>query len=253
MLNRWTFMILMMPLMSIACAKTSPRMPALSQRDYQLRLQAKYQSMERPTEEHVLKFHTMISLTPLKQHRDDSSFVNIAFAETESHLNDQVVDIGLNAKWIEARVFEHGELLKLRYTEQLTQDNPYMDAVDILWMILFPNPPALEKGRERMAPRRYPLVKNAQGRAYTKSRATWNLLEQNSSAKISYQSDLDVYGAWRELSLSGEGKADGVVWIPLQGGLPNRHEGTLQRTICYDGSVSMCQEQQFQFLLEARP
>ena len=101
--------------------------------------------------------------------------------------------------------------------------------------------------------RRYPMLFGPKGRAYMKLQTIWDIRKPGRTVDIGYRSKIQVEGKWIDFSVSGTGKASGTISVDSQGGLPLRHEGMLQRSVCYAGEEQLCQAQTFQFLLESIP
>ena len=136
--------------------------------------------------------------------------------------------------------------------EEWVDDNTYIDAFDVLWFVLFPNPPNIDEGETRNSLARYPLQYSEAQKSRAVLQNTWTITSLESDVQLSYEGDLDIRGQWERFRQSSKGKQEGFVVMEKTGGIPTSHSGTLKRTLCYTQATTLCQAQEFRYKMERR-
>ena len=104
MLQRFYWGLFLLLCMGTGCIKRPKKAVSLPERNYNLDLKAIFQKIDDPGQDHVMHLNSKLSVIPLKRHRDDSVFLRISVSKADGTLNGTDVDIGLEGKWIVARV-----------------------------------------------------------------------------------------------------------------------------------------------------
>lgn len=195
----------------------------------------------------------VFSIVPFECFSDDSISYTMWVQEAKVENNGASQSTNLVGKWLRPRAFDFGELLSVEHMDDWTSEDLYMQSFDIMWFALYPNPPNIKRGESRPSLSRYPLRFSElhKGRSVLNNR--WELKSVSKNAELAYKGKMDIRGIWNDWKQSGTGTVSGEVISSAQGGIPNRHSGELQRTMCYSKESKVCQQQTFRFLLEQRP
>ena len=159
----------------------------------------------------------------------------------------------LEGKYVLLRAFESGELLSITHLEEWGAESKHIDAFDVMWFVLYPNPPNIKKSNPTPSMARYPLRFSTEQRGYAKMRSEWDLTSVSTRALLKYKGKTIIKGGWRDIELSGAGEFSGEIESLLQGGIPYKHRGQLTRTLCYESQKKRCQKQEFTYSLEQLP
>jgi hypothetical protein len=195
----------------------------------------------------------VLSVAPFKRFPDDSVSYTVLVEETSAVHEGVSVSSHLKGKWIRMRAFEFGELLSVEHMSDWTEEDEYISSFDVLWFVLFPNPPNTQSGVKTPSLARYPLQFSDGQRGRAQIRTKWQLLSVRKEAKLSYEGTFDLRGTWNDLEEDGKGLIQGDVVSASGGGIPISHTGTLTRDLCYEGTHKVCQTQKFDFSLERIP
>ena len=143
------------------------------------------------------------------------------------------------------RAFAHAELLAIEGRAELAEAGCSAEFIDLVLVLLFPNPPALKKREKHSSTIRWTSLTNSGYHHYV--RAIWsveNLTREEST--IVYQ------GPWilRGDKDVKEGLLSGTIMLQRAGGLPLQHHIEATRSVCLDNAQQSCEEQVFDLWLE---
>jgi len=229
-----------------------PITPKEAAREYKIVMEG---IMEHPEQEGVfdtLSIDITFSMTPHERFPDDS--VSYTMWVTEAHLiqNGEELSNQLVQKWVRPRAFEHGELLSIQHMDRWSQDDPIMQSFDVLWFVLYPNPPNIEKGESKPSLARYPLRFSELQKSRVVYNNRWELRSVSKNAMLTYSGKTDIRGVWNDWKQTGKGTFHGEVLVATQGGIPVHHTGEMRRNICYTKDSQVCQNQTFRFTLDKK-
>jgi len=193
-----------------------------------------------------------LQLSPDVRFKDDSVSYRLMVSDGKATKNGESLPFALREKWVELRAFEFGELLSIMHMEEWVEENPYIDAFDILWFVFYPNPPNIEKKEKRMSLSRYPLQYAESQKSRAVLQNTWELVGVDAQVRLQYEGNIDIRGTWQDLRLSSKGNQEGTVVVEKSGGIPSSHTGKLKRTLCYTKAQTLCQKQEFEYKMERR-
>ena len=211
--------------------------------------------MEHPTKAGVsdtISVDLTLSMTPHERFPDDSVSYTMWVTDARVTQNGEEQPNQMVKKWIRPRVFEHGELLSIENMDRWSQDDPVVQSFDILWFVLHPNPPNINKGESRPSLARYPLRCTELQKSRVVYNSRWELRSVSKNAMLAYSGKTDVRGVWNDWKQTGNGTFHGEVLVAKQGGIPLHHAGEIRREICYAKEAQVCQNQTFRFTLDEK-
>ena len=235
----------------LAC-QHHPITPKEGAREYKVVMEG---VMEHPITAEVtdtLSVDLTVKMTPHERFPDDSVSYTMWVTEAKVTKNGEEQSNYLAQKWIRPRAFEYGELLSIQHMDRWSQDDPIMQSFDVLWFVLFPNPPNIKKKESKPSLARYPLrfTELQKSRAVYNNR--WELHSLSKSAELTYSGKTDIRGVWNDWKHTGKGSLSGSLRMSPQGGIPLHHTGEMRRKICYEKESQVCQNQTFRFTLEKK-
>ena len=218
---------------------------------YSVKIQAEFQNIDDPTKDlDAFDLELRLGIQPLDRFPDDSVSFVVTVEESQALFDGKEVSLGVDGKWVHTRAFEFGELLTIEHMQDWAEESLYIDSFDILWFVLYPNPPNLEKGQTKPSLARYPLRSTEKHQGRAQFRSDWTLISAGRKAQLRYESKMDLKGTWNGLEQVGSGQIKGEVSMGYSGGIPEKHSGVFSREICYKGLTSICQMQNFVFQME---
>jgi len=230
----------------------SPIQPKSYVDRYHVQIEARFQNLEDKNIYDQVTLDLDLQLSPNIRFKDDSVSYRLMVSDGKATKNGESLPFTLTGKWVEIRAFEFGELLSIMHMDEWVEENVYIDSFDILWFVLYPNPPNIEKGEKRTSLSRYPLQYAESQKSRAVLQNTWELIEVGSQVQLEYEGNIDIRGTWQDLRLSSKGKQEGTVVIQKSGGTPTAHTGKMKRTLCYTKAKTVCQKQEFQYKMEQR-
>jgi hypothetical protein len=143
------------------------------------------------------------------------------------------------------RVFSHAELLAIEERAELAESGCSADFIDLVLVLLFPNPPALKNREEHSSTIRWTSI-TASG-YHHHVRATWSIESlTREESTVLYQGPWSLKGAHNVK----EGQLSGTVKLQRAGGLPLQHHIEAARSVCSEKAQEVCEEQLFELWLE---
>ena len=229
-----------------------PITPKEAVREYKISMEG---IMEDPTSDGVVNTITVdltLKMAPHERFPDDSISYTMWVTQAQMTQNGEEISNQLVDKWVRPRAFEHGELLSVQHMDLWSQDDPIIQSFDILWFVLYPNPPNINKGESKPSLARYPLRFSELQKSRAVYNNRWELQSVSKNATLAYSGKTDIRGVWNDWKQSGKGSFHGDVLVAPQGGIPVRHSGEIRRKICYAKESQVCQDQTFRFTLDKK-
>jgi hypothetical protein len=230
-----------------------PITPKEEAQRYRVQINAQLQNMNKREKMDSFVVDLVFSVRPRARFSDDSVSYTVLVEESSAVYEGTVIPSHLEGKWIGMRAFEFGELLSIEHVPDWVEEDEYISSFDILWFILYPNPPNMKKGQTRSSLARYPLRFSDGQRGRAQIRNKWDLLSVGANIQLSYNGTFDIRGTWNDCTEEGKGIIEGDVLSTSQGGIPLKHTGVLTRSLCYSQIQKICQSQKFDFSLEQIP
>ena len=114
----------------------SPIQPKSYVHQYHVQIDARFQNMEDKNIYDQMTLELDLQLSPDVRFKDDSVSYRLMVSGGKATKNGEPLPFALREKWVELRAFEFGELLSIMHMEEWVEENPYIDAFDILWFVL---------------------------------------------------------------------------------------------------------------------
>lgn len=241
----------MLPFIFFAC-QHHPITPKEEAREYKMVIEG---VMEHPTQEGVvdtLSIDLTFRMTPHERFPDDSVSYTMWVTDARITQNGEEKDNHLIQKWVRPRAFEHGELLSIQHMDLWSQDDPILQSFDVLWFVLYPNPPNINKKESKPSLARYPIRLSELQKSRAVYNNRWELQSVSRTATLTYSGKTDIRGVWNDWKQTGKGNLNGEVIVSSQGGVPLKHTGEISREMCYTKESQVCQNQTFRFTLDKK-
>jgi|GEM_PF-7092652 len=242
-----------MLLLSFVSCLHVPISPKSYVHHYDVHIDASFQQLQNPKKSDQMVLDLVLRISPVERLKDDSVLYRVVVESEQAVVNEELLTLGIQGKWVETRAFEFGELLSIVHMEEWVAENSYMDALDIVWFLLYPNPPNVRTDQSRASLSRYPLQYAESQKSRVVLKNTWTLASIGKEAKLLYEGDMNIRGKWDDFRQSGKGHQKGELMMDVNGGNPLEHTGSLTRRLCYTGADTICQKQEFTFTMKRRP
>ena len=229
-----------------------PITPIRDVQRYKVYMEAEFFRLDNPEVSDTVTVDLQLSIRPQDRFSDDSVSYSVLVDESSVHWGEKEIESHLNEKWIEMRAFEFGELLSIAHMNDWSEEDEYITSFDILWYVMFPNPPNIDKGEKKPSLARYPLLFSSQQKGRAIIANQWFLQELKPNVSLRYEGKYDLRGIWTNREESSLGTIYGNVIMVPQGGIPQLHEGVLERDLCYTGAKRICQKQRIRFTWEQK-
>lgn len=227
-----------------------PITPVDAVRTYRVHIQGDFQNILIPNAQDTVVVDMLLSVRSEERFSDDSVAYSVLVDQSQATWGDKSLDTHLQGKWIQMRAFEFGELLSIVHMDDWSEEDEYICSFDILWFMLFPNPPNIDKNEQKPSLSRYPILFSPLQKSRAVINAKWTLHNLKKEVELGYEGKYDLRGVWDKREQSGAGMIQGDVRILETGGIPTNHTGRLERELCFEGTEKVCQKQIFQFTLE---
>ena len=227
-----------------------PITPMDAVRTYRIHIQGDFENVLLPEETDTVIVDLQLSVRSSERFSDDSVAYSVLVDQSEITWGTKTIESHLHGKWVQMRAFEYGELLSIAHMDDWSEEDEYIASFDVLWFMLFPNPPNIDKKESRPSLSRYPVLFSPLQKSRAVINGQWTLHSLKREAELGYEGKYDLRGTWDQREQSGSGTVKGEVLISETGGIPIKHTGRLQRELCFGSTETICQQQTFQFILE---